>query len=369
MRSVSFPTLQGYWSPITAARTLKAGKPLALVLDGVPIVAFRDAAGRAQALVDRCPHRSVKLSIGRLPGDGSIQCAFHGWRFGGDGGCRHIPLNPDAKLSAVGAQAIKCEEREGLLWLYAGDYEAAPPLRLPAPLGEGWFGSNVERDWPVHWSRGVQTALDVAHIPFVHPQSIGAAFGRALGQMPEAKLGHRTEQMADGGFRVDWWVEAGPSDTPPDVGWVAFHPPHGMSLGIPQKHPDRKSMLFIWTVPLGENESRNIVLARRNFGQYSLVPRLYDLLTPVILGEDKRNLVTAWPSEVPLAGEEVSMPSDAPSIAFQRWYRTWTTARASVSSADAPLSAFDVVAQHSGSDIEFEPVRLEGPLSRELDLG
>ena len=335
MRTVSFPALDGYWTPVTAATNLKRGKLLSLVLDDVPIVMFRDGSGRARVLVDRCPHRSIKLSVGSLPGDGTIQCAFHGWRFDGLGACRHVPLNPEAKLSAVRAHPLACEEREGLVWLYAGDAESAPPLAMPAPLGEGWFGSVVERDWPVHWSRGVQTALDVAHIPFVHPRSIGAAFGRALGKMPEARLGHRLQERPNGGFHMDWWIETAPGEVPPDIGWVAFHPPHAMSLGIPQKNPDRKSLLIIWTVPLADSTSRNIVVARRNFGQFNPVLRIFDLLTPVILAEDKRNMVTGWPSEVPVDGSEVSMPSDAPSIAFQRWYRAWSAAREGTSKAPA----------------------------------
>lgn len=153
--------------------------------------------------------------------------------------------------------------------------------------------------------------------------------------MPNAQLGHKLEQRPDGGFHMDWWVETGPGVASPDVGWVAFHPPHAMSLGIPQKRPGRKSLLFIWVVPLSENTSRNIVVARRNFGKFSLLPRIYDLLTPVILAEDRRNKITCWPSEVP-AGGEVSMPSDAPSIAFQRWYRGWVSERTSIKQVDRP---------------------------------
>lgn len=330
MRKTNFPFLQGYWSPLTAARHLQRGKMLALDFDHVPLVLFRDETGKAQALVDRCPHRSVKLSAGKLPGDGTIQCSFHGWRFGGDGLCRQIPLNPGANLSRVRAQALRCEEREGLLFLFAGDPDQAPPLTLPAPLGEDWYGSIVEREWPVHWSRGVQTAIDVGHIPFVHPKSIGAAFGRDLGKQPDAQIGYRLEPTPDGGFRMEWWLETAPGKVPTDRGWVAFHPPHGMSLGIPQKRAGRESLLFIWTVPTAIGKSRNIVVARRNFGRFSLLPRLYDLLTPVILAEDLRNMKTVWPSEVPIGGEEISMPSDAPSIAFQSWYRAWLAKRASV---------------------------------------
>jgi hypothetical protein len=144
--------------------------------------------------------------------------------------------------------------------------------------------------------------------------------------MPDARLGHKLEQRPNGGFRMDWWIETGTGNSSPDVGWVEFHPPHAMSLGIPQERPERQSLLFIWVVPLSENTSRNIVVVRRNFGRYSLIPRIYDLLTPMILTEDRRIQITCWPSEVP-SGGEVSMPSDAPSIAFQRWYRSWVAAR------------------------------------------
>lgn len=322
MRTLEFPTFGGLWTPIAASGDLKR-KPLGLTLDDVPVVLFRDAAGRAQALVDRCPHRSVKLSIGQVEGD-TLRCSFHGWRFSGDGGCRHIPLNPDAKLSVVRAQPLACEECEGLLWLYAGEAASPPPLIMPFPMGEpGWFGSVTHRDWPVHWSRGVQTALDVAHVPFTHPNSIGTAFGRALGKTPDARLAHTMEPRSDGGFRMDWRIAAGPGAAAPDAGWVAFHPPNAMSLGIPQKKPGRVSLLVLWSVPLAAGASRTIVAARRNFGQTALVPRIYDLLTPVILGEDRRNIETAWPSEVPVRGDELSMPSDAPTVAFQRWYREY----------------------------------------------
>ncbi|MGK3899607.1 hypothetical protein ABI062_15115, partial [Enterococcus faecium] len=53
------------------------------------------------------------------------------------------------------------------------------------------------------------------------------------------------------------------------------------------------------------------------------IPRLFDAFTPMIFREDERNMTTAWPSEVPTTGEEVSMPSDAPSLQFQKWYRAW----------------------------------------------
>ncbi len=322
MRIAEFPTYAGHWTPIVASAALKAGKPLAEVFDGVPVVLFRDQEGVAHTLVDRCPHRSVKLSIGAVRTDGAIQCAFHGWAFGGDGAARSIPLNPDAKLAAVCAQPVATRERGGLIWLNgAADARDAPALVTPDTLeAPGWFGAIVVRDWACHWSRAIQTMLDVAHIPFVHPRSIGAAFGRALGQRGDVELAQDLEPTGGGGFRMTWNLVQRDGEPAGDAGWVAFHPPNGMSLGIPQRRAARTSLLHIWCAPLTETTSRMIVVSRRNFGRYAVVPRLYDLLTPVILGEDRRNMVTAWPSEVPPLGE-VSMPSDVSTIAFQKYYR------------------------------------------------
>ena len=322
MRIAEFPTYSGHWTPIAASKALKPGKPLAQTFDDVPVVLFRDQHGVAQALVDRCPHRSVKLSIGKLRQDGAIQCAFHGWSFGGDGACRTIPLNPQARLNAVCAQTVAVTERGGLIWLNgATDATAAPALTTPDTLdAPDWFGAIVVRDWDCHWSRAIQTMLDVAHIPFVHPRSIGVAFGRALGKAQDVQLAHDLVSDDHGGYRMTWKLVADDQSDAGDAGWLAFHPPNGMSLGIPQKDPARKSLLHIWCAPLTATTSRMIVVSRRNFGKYAVVPRLYDLLTPIILGEDRRNMVTVWPSEVPASGE-VSMPSDASTIAFQKYYR------------------------------------------------
>src|SRR5258706_15323621 len=53
--------------------------PLPRVIAGVPLVLFR-SGGRAAALIDRCPHRNVPLSLGRVLADGRLECAYHGWQ-------------------------------------------------------------------------------------------------------------------------------------------------------------------------------------------------------------------------------------------------------------------------------------------------
>ncbi|PNB48914.1 2Fe-2S ferredoxin, partial [Pseudomonas sp. FW305-130] len=49
---------------VGVASTQLRDAPVAITLQGAPIVLFRDADGQAQALHDRCPHRGVALSLG-----------------------------------------------------------------------------------------------------------------------------------------------------------------------------------------------------------------------------------------------------------------------------------------------------------------
>src|SRR6478752_1870080 len=67
------------WFIVATSDELK-NKPIARMLQGVPLVLFRDGEKRAGALLDRCPHRNVPLSAGEVS-HGELQCRYHGWRF------------------------------------------------------------------------------------------------------------------------------------------------------------------------------------------------------------------------------------------------------------------------------------------------
>lgn len=56
---------------------------------GKPVVLFRNDMG-IHALLDRCPHRNVPLSCGKVI-EGALQCPYHGWTFNAQGHCIAIP--------------------------------------------------------------------------------------------------------------------------------------------------------------------------------------------------------------------------------------------------------------------------------------
>src|SRR4030088_553237 len=72
--------LRNYWYPVLQSEELPAGRPVGFKVLGENLAAWRDAAGRPSVVRDRCPHRSMKLSVGRVL-DGELQCSLHGLRF------------------------------------------------------------------------------------------------------------------------------------------------------------------------------------------------------------------------------------------------------------------------------------------------
>ncbi len=123
--------LRNYWYPVLRSDQLEAGRPHGFKVLNEALVAWRDAAGRPNVIRDKCPHRGVKLSAGRVLA-GEIQCAWHGLRFDGSGRCKLIPWEPqDSRLPAeVGVNAYPAAELGGWIWSYIGEPENFPPPRL-----------------------------------------------------------------------------------------------------------------------------------------------------------------------------------------------------------------------------------------------
>ena len=81
------------WHPVADAHALRPGMLVQARLLGTDIALWRAADGSPRAWLDRCPHRGTRLSIGRIE-NGSLRCAYHGWRFADDGHCNEVPALP-----------------------------------------------------------------------------------------------------------------------------------------------------------------------------------------------------------------------------------------------------------------------------------
>lgn len=159
----------GHWYVAATSAELRE-KPLARSLFGVPIALFRDGAGVARALLDRCPHRNVALSPGRVV-NGQIECPYHGWRFDGEGACRHVPcLVGESNAKARNAPAFPVREQDGYVWVLPtpGATPSREPYRFAYASREGYttVRQTVEVNGTLH--AAAENALDVPHTAFLH---------------------------------------------------------------------------------------------------------------------------------------------------------------------------------------------------------
>jgi len=164
--------LRRFWYPLMPMRELAPG-PKAFTLLGQPLVLWRDAHGKPAALIDRCCHRTAKLSIGFVA-DGAIACGYHGWTYDRTGRCIRIPqLKGDAPLPKYGVDAYRAEERYGYVWVCLGE----PLGGIPEIPEAGQPGFRQIDEFCEPWSCGalrvMENSFDNAHFSYVHRASFG----------------------------------------------------------------------------------------------------------------------------------------------------------------------------------------------------
>lgn len=127
------------WYPVALAAEVRAGDNIvAGFARGVELALWRSAEGTAQAWENRCPHRSVRFTLGQVVGD-RLSCAYHGWQYAaGTGQCAGIPAHPAMPAPRnVCAKVYATAEADGMIWV---SLETQAPLP-PPPTGmvpPGW---------------------------------------------------------------------------------------------------------------------------------------------------------------------------------------------------------------------------------------
>lgn len=160
------------WYAIERAELVKR-KPRHVRRMGDDLVLWRDSRDVVHAMIDRCPHKGVRLSEGRVVGD-ELVCAYHGFRYGADGRCTHMPVLGRAGKPPRGmcARVLPVREQHGFVWLWWGDARPAAE-RPPIPMfdcmrGRDWTWSSYAWIAPVHYTRYVESIAEIYHVPILH---------------------------------------------------------------------------------------------------------------------------------------------------------------------------------------------------------
>ena len=143
---------------------------------GDPVVLYRKGDGTPVAIEDRCCHRQLPLSMGKLEGD-ELRCGYHGLKFDASGKCIEIPgqasIPPQARI-----RSYPLHEKFHWVWIWMGDAALADPALIP----NWWWADHAEwaftRPDRVHLQCNYQlitdNVLDVTHLAYVHATSIGS---------------------------------------------------------------------------------------------------------------------------------------------------------------------------------------------------
>jgi len=158
----TFP--RGWFMVAPSGEATGAPKPLRMF--GRDLVIYRGESGRVVLMDAYCPHMQAHLAAEqtsgaaarRIEGD-AIRCPYHGWRFGPDGRCDHVPYYKGPMPPAAKVRSFPVEERFGCVFAWHDPEEGAPDYALP---------ELPEWDDP-YWVRC--TFDDLGTIP-VHPQEI-----------------------------------------------------------------------------------------------------------------------------------------------------------------------------------------------------
>ncbi len=142
---------------------------------GEPIVLFRTEAGEPVAFEDRCAHRHLPLSMGKLVGDDAAMPLSRPALFGTDGRCVRIPGQEHIPQGAK-VRTYPVVERYHWVWIWMGD----PALADPATITDfhwlddpNWGAKSSYLHVEANWQLVVDNLLDLTHLAFVHDTTIG----------------------------------------------------------------------------------------------------------------------------------------------------------------------------------------------------
>ena len=159
------------WYVVARSTELVSDRPLGVRLWQQSIALYRRADGTAIAIEDRCPHRQIKLSQGKVRGD-RLECPYHGWQFEASGQCARVPyLQAGKNLPACRLRTYPVREQDGFIWLFPGEAARAqriPLLGLPEWNDLNCIASVATIECQAHFSFLIENLMDACR-GHLHP--------------------------------------------------------------------------------------------------------------------------------------------------------------------------------------------------------
>lgn len=169
--------LRNTWYVAMWSDDLAPGQTMARTIINEPIVFFRKQDGSVSALIDRCPHRFVPLSMGKVLDDGRLACPYHGLEFDGSGRCVHNPHGNGAIPDAAHIRSYPVLEKHSIVWVWMGDQEPDSALIPDYSCFDDAQPIQVTKRDYLKMNAGYELVannlLDTSHTSYVHEGILG----------------------------------------------------------------------------------------------------------------------------------------------------------------------------------------------------
>lgn len=315
------------WYPVCFVQDLPKNRPYSFSIYDEPFVVFRNYSGQLVCLTDCCPHRAAKLSDGQII-DGKIECLYHGWQFGSEGECLHIPQLPtDAKIPHNACvKSFKVIELQGMIWMWAGAAELADSDRIPTipKLDQpGFIYSDKITELPCDIGYVIEHMLDPAHIHITHH---GYQGNRQKAQPLEMEV---IESSIEG-FRGRFRDTKLPNQTWRYLDFIAPSLAH-LHFPIPERGWFFGQAFYFF--PLGKGKCRILTRSYRNFvtWQVKLTPRWWIHLKQNNIVAQDVSILLGQEAEVERLGQNIKeiytpIPTcDTFAIEYRKWLDRYGT--------------------------------------------
>jgi phenylpropionate dioxygenase-like ring-hydroxylating dioxygenase large terminal subunit len=317
------PVLLNDWHPVAIADQLTIGSITPTQLLDTPITLWRGQDGVIHAWQDRCPHRGAQLSLGKIQNE-RLHCAYHGWQFGSEGRCKHIPALPALSENNLKGQVTtyQTQVRYGLVWVCLGT-PSEPVLPFPE-YDDPALRAVICGAYDVASSapRIVENFLDMAHFAFVHEGILGVEEHAAIAD-------YNVEKFDDTHYGHGIWAKQCRAWQPQasksaasgfDVNYT-YRVVRPLTAILTKQYGDSPvEAISLHLQPLTETTTRAwIILALADFESSDEALRAFQ---DTIFLQDKPILESQRPHKLPLiAGIEMSVACDRMSLAYRSYLR------------------------------------------------
>jgi phenylpropionate dioxygenase-like ring-hydroxylating dioxygenase large terminal subunit len=316
------------WYAVLESHEIKKGKVVGVARMGENLVVWRNSQGVVSIMSDRCPHRGVALSVGKLIGD-RIQCPFHGFEYDSTGSCKLVPANGRAfePPKALRVNTYPTQEAHDFIYIWWGDpRDEYPPLPWFESIPDTMVYSALKDHWANHYSRAIENQLDVVHLPFIHHNTIGRG-NRTLVNGPIAT----EENHWPGDHLINLWVYNEKDD--------GQKPKKASELPKPDRRPFLQfrygnlwqnwiadNLRIILAFAPIDNENTMMYLRYYHTMRIPVLRQLYGWLGSlgnfIIERQDRGVVITQRPHRPDLGTGEILIPGDNPVVLYRKIRRT-----------------------------------------------